>query len=116
MAERLHNMGKIVRGRNQINIVTPLFLQRKHFLRQRFRRNCFSDPFLADLVVLAETAAEMAVREKNRSRAPRAGQCRLFPKVSQRFGNAQLSRSPASAQLSLYAVHAALPGAERAAG
>jgi hypothetical protein len=60
-------MGQVMGWRNKVYIVTTLPLQRKHFFGKRFSRNYFSETFLTDLIVLAETAFEVAVGKENGS-------------------------------------------------
>ncbi len=62
---------------------------------------------LADLIVLAKHTTQITAREKNRPRAFRAGDGRLFAKMQTGVRNPNLCADSASGELARDAVHAA---------
>jgi hypothetical protein len=88
----------------------------EHHRRQLLRLHLTPRRELADVVVLAEHAAEVAHGEEDRAAALRAAQAVLLAEV--REGRAHLGPAPDAADLGLVGqpVHLAVPGADPAAG
>lgn len=73
-----------MRRRHKIDIRRALFLQFEKDAGQCGIRNIIAKTQLADLVVLAKHASQVAVREENRPRSARAHQRRFFTKMERR--------------------------------
>jgi hypothetical protein len=67
--------------------MSPRCHQLQEDLAKPFHGHFPARTLLADRVILAEYAAEVAVGKKNRSRTPLAGNAGLFPKVQGCPGN-----------------------------
>jgi len=78
---------------------------------QLLRRQLKPCGALADLVVLAEDAAQVAAREEDRPRSGPAAQGRLLALVRTEGSDAGEEAGSAEAQM-LAAIHAAMPGAQ----
>ena len=73
-----------MRWRNESDVMTALCLQFEHHFSQPFVRYfifLLRFPGLRDLIILAINAAQIAVAEKDISRAVCAGQTRLFAEM-----------------------------------
>lgn len=73
-----------MRRRNKSDVMTAFFLQFQHHFRQFFVRNfvfLLRFPSLRDLIVLAIDTTQIAVAEKDISRAVFARQNRFFAKM-----------------------------------
>jgi hypothetical protein len=71
---------------------------------------------VADVIILAEEAAEIAVGEKDSSRAAISDQRRLLPEMGKYARDHQLTSRPAVTQLSLGSVDLTVPRTETAFG
>jgi hypothetical protein len=90
-------------------------LKRQHLTGELVRRHLVRGDLvgaLADLVILAEDAAEVAVGKENRTRATVAGYGWLFPEVQANVSYPGQPAGPADALLSGQTIHAAMVGAE----
>ncbi len=68
----------------------------------------------ADGFVLTVFAAQGAATEEDRTAAPVSGESRFLPLVEHGLGNQRRGRAAAEAQLPVFPIGAALPGAEGA--
>ena len=105
--------------RDEVDVVAALFLQPQHHRRDLARTVPALDvrpDVLADVVVLAENAPQIAVAEEDRPRAVPISQTVLFAEMREEAGDqcvaARLARRPAL----LEAVHAAVARADAAIG
>jgi hypothetical protein len=71
-------------------------------------------PQVADIIILAKSAKEIAGAEEDGSRAVRAHQRRFLPVVSSEARDGRLAPRLADALLTLQAVHPAVPRSEPA--
>ena len=69
--DRGNDLRHDVAGRDEIDVVTTLFLQLQHHFGECLRRYLVTCALLTDVPVLAENAAQVAPAEKNRARSPR---------------------------------------------
>src|ERR1019366_2662887 len=114
--EPFQNLRYHVFRSHQVDVVAALFLQAQHHPGQffRFRGAAFSPP--ADLVILAEDAAQVAPAEEDRPRTTVAAQAALFAEVGKIAADDRVTSGSADFRLVLDAVHVAVAWAQDAVG
>jgi hypothetical protein len=101
-----------MRWSNKVDVVASLALQRPHHLGQDFRGDLSSLIKLADIVVLAKDAREIAPGEEYGAAAAAAYKRSLFTEVGRVAGYFGQSADATKATLVLQAVSATVPGAD----
>ena len=91
---------------NEVEVVAPLPPQGDHHRRQLGASNLASFVALADVVILAEDAAQVAAGQKDRAAAAAAGQGALLAEVRAVAGDHRRGADPAGAALAFEAVDA----------
>jgi hypothetical protein len=66
---------------NEVNVMTSILLELQHDVSKRFKRDLTAFTQVAYRPVLAEEAAEVAVRKEDRTGAVPADQRTFFPEV-----------------------------------
>ncbi len=100
-------------GRHKVDIVAALLLQAEHHAGQLFGLHLLPHANLADLVILAVLAGQVAPGEKDGARSTPAHQGGLLAKVRTIAGdNGPLAGVAAGALCAQAAIHAALAGAQ----
>ncbi len=100
-------------GRHKVDIVAALPLQAEHHAGQLFRLHLLPHANLADLIVLAVLAGQVAPGEKDGARSAPSHQGRLLAKVrSIARDDGPLAGVATRALRAQTAIHAALAGAE----
>jgi hypothetical protein len=97
--ERLQNLRDAVAGGNQVQVVASEALDFKEDIGERVRRGRRADPLLADVVVLAIDAVEVASREEDGAGAARAYENRLLAEMGTVRRHERESRDAAIARL-----------------
>jgi hypothetical protein len=106
----MHDVG----GGHQVDVVAALALEPHHDICKLVRGDVVAGPEMADLMVLAENAREIAGAEEYRARAARARQGLLFTEVRPGACNKDLSGQPAFSPLPVGAPDPAGTGAKPA--
>ena len=88
--------GRIHGGGDQVNVVRTLFLQFEEDFGKTARRDRFSKAFLADFIVLAETAAECAAGKKYGSASVAAADAGFFSAVRSSPADSRQERAAAA--------------------
>jgi hypothetical protein len=101
-----------VRGRDEVDVVTPHPLEIKHRVCQILVLNFFPFALVGDGPVLTENTAEVAVGEKEGAGPVVSHQGDLLPEMGMGTEDHHLGRSPAEAFLALLPVDPAPPGTE----
>ncbi len=113
--DRGDDRGDHVAGRHEVDVVAAHRLEPQHQPGELLRLDRLARVGLADVVILAELAAQVAPREEDRAGPAAPGERRLFAHVGERAGD-RCPRPGAADPQPLGAVDAALPGAEVAFG
>jgi hypothetical protein len=100
--------------RDKVDVVASKLLQMEHHPCQLVRGNFLPFTQMADLVILAEKAEEIAMTEKNGSRPPCSDQGVLFAEMGAVAGNHGPQACSAEPLLVSLPVYLAFPRAEPA--
>jgi len=103
-----------VGGRDEVDVMAALALQREHHVGESRRGDLPAHVLLADIVVLAEDAGQIAAGKEDGARAVATNEGRLFAEVRGKAGHSGPSPGTAEAAFIPQAVHAAAPGADLA--
>src|SRR5262245_22779688 len=96
-------------GGDEIDVMTAHRLELKHHRCQHFRRSQNASLELADVVVLAENAAQITHAEENGSGSFPTTQAVFLPMVGKMAGNSRVAASLAYRGLVRNTVHLAVP-------
>jgi hypothetical protein len=100
--------------RDKVDVVASKLLQMEHHPRQLIRGSFLTFAQMADLVILAEKAEEIAMTEENGPRSPCSDQRVFFAKMGAAAGNHGPQACSAKPFLVSLPVYLALPWAELA--
>jgi hypothetical protein len=103
-----------MRGCDEIDVVTALVLETQHHLGQLLGRHLLALSQLADFVVLAINAPQIAAGEKDRARALPAAKRRLFPMMRTMAGHEGLGSHEAEAEVAFNSINRAMAGTDMA--
>jgi hypothetical protein len=95
---------------HEIDVMAPAALQFEHYPCQAVLIHLAAHSFMTDLVVLTETALEVAVGKKDSSRTAGSAQRRLLTEVGAEVGDFQMSAGAAKSALPFEAVRPAPAG------
>ena len=98
---RLDDLRHDVLGGHEVDVVAARGLQSSIMAAISAGESSSPDPRLRDVPVLAEDAAQVALAEEDRSRAPEAGEHRLLSGVGERAGDEGVSTRAADSGLAL---------------
>jgi hypothetical protein len=101
------DLGGVVGGGDEIDVVGPSRLKGEHHLGEFPDRDGLAVAQVADGVVLAKNTSQIAVCEKDGSRSPGAGDGRLFSKVEVMAGNLGKLQGAADSRFPCHTFHAA---------
>jgi hypothetical protein len=101
------DLGGIVGGCDEIDVVGPSRLEGEHHLGKFPDRDGLAVTQVADGVVLAEDTSQVAVCEKDGSRSPGAGDGRFFSKVEVMAGDLGKLQGAADSRFPCHSFHAA---------
>ena len=97
--ERFQDLRHHVRGGDEVDVMTSHFLQGEHHPCQSCRPGLGKVAALADVVILAEDAAQVALGEEDRSAAAPAAQWIFLAVVGEEAAHARISADLAGARL-----------------
>jgi hypothetical protein len=110
--ERGNDLRGIVGRRDEVDVVAPYFHEFDHSASHLGRGNTLTPSQVADVVILTEDAAEVAMGEENGSRPVISHQRTLLPEMGKGARDHELRTSAAISDLSIQTVNPTLSRAE----